>query len=264
MDESKDIQRTDNLSHFLQYNVRINPFGQNVSAERMYRRAERAILALHLLTNHIPKDEPGRIEGRKVGFTVLSSIVKLSEEMRAPTSTAFQHTQESIRRLISIVRTYSTDGYVSIQNATILIEALDELGNFLTVSQRSPLSEATTLSKDDLLGTDTHVSILTSRKVAPSTPTRVIRDNGNTERAIKDNTDIERTIRNSNEQSLSRRSLSILDILKSQGAIGIKDIAANLPEYSEKMIQRELAHLIEEGQVKKLGFKRWSKYDLSK
>ena len=62
------------------------------------------------------------------------------------------------------------------------------------------------------------------------------------------------------DETLNRRAQTILGILKSQGIIGIKDISSNLPEYSEKMIQRELAHLIVLGRVKKSGFKRWSKY----
>jgi len=60
--------------------------------------------------------------------------------------------------------------------------------------------------------------------------------------------------------TLDRRAQAVLEILKSQGTIGIRDIASNFPEYSEKMIQRELARLIALGRVKKIGFKRWSKY----
>jgi DNA-binding HxlR family transcriptional regulator len=49
-------------------------------------------------------------------------------------------------------------------------------------------------------------------------------------------------------------------VLRSQGELGIKDVVSNLPEYSEKMIQRELAELVAAGRVKKTGLKRWSRY----
>jgi DNA-binding HxlR family transcriptional regulator len=40
------------------------------------------------------------------------------------------------------------------------------------------------------------------------------------------------------------------------------EYAYNLPEFSEKMIQRELAALVQEGVVMKQGEKRWSRYSL--
>jgi hypothetical protein len=63
--------------------------------------------------------------------------------------------------------------------------------------------------------------------------------------------------------SLSLRSQTILDILRTGGSLGIKDIAANLPEYGEKTIQRELVTLVSQGKVKKLGLKRWSRYSIA-
>jgi len=60
----------------------------------------------------------------------------------------------------------------------------------------------------------------------------------------------------------NQRGERIIDILKSGGILGIRDISANLPQYSEKMIQRELADLVETGKVRKLGAKRWSRYQL--
>lgn len=54
-----------------------------------------------------------------------------------------------------------------------------------------------------------------------------------------------------------------MDILKFGGILGIKDIASNLPQYSEKMIQRELASLVQKGFVQKTGAKRWSRYQVA-
>jgi DeoR/GlpR family transcriptional regulator of sugar metabolism len=62
---------------------------------------------------------------------------------------------------------------------------------------------------------------------------------------------------------MSVRTQSILEILKTSGSMGIKDICSNLPEYSEKMIQRELSELVEVGTVQKTGLKRWSRYSVA-
>lgn len=60
----------------------------------------------------------------------------------------------------------------------------------------------------------------------------------------------------------SVRVQNILEVLRVGGSLGIKDIAANLPEYSEKMIQRELLNMASTGRIRKIGLKRWSKYSL--
>ncbi|HCM43585.1 MAG: hypothetical protein UY39_C0023G0009 [Candidatus Kaiserbacteria bacterium GW2011_GWC2_49_12] len=253
MDGSRDIQKTDNLAQFLDgYIVRTNPFGRNSSGERAYRRAERLVAALHILTNHVPPQEPARSEARHVSLGLLSNLLALRDEMRVSVSPAFRAVQASVRELISLVRALSTSGYISFQNAGTVIEALDELGNFLMASQRSSLSESVTFSKDDLLGVHDPVIHPT-----PTRPTfsgiRSSRVSNKTKLGIKDRM-------SDTNGTLSRRAQSVLEILKSQGTIGIRDIASNFPEYSEKMIQRELAYLIKLDRVKKVGFKRWSKY----
>ena len=69
-----------------------------------------------------------------------------------------------------------------------------------------------------------------------------------------------RDVRNQKDSHMNRRMDGILEVLRNGAELGIKEIAVNLPEYSEKMIQRELADLVTMGRVTKIGFKRWSKY----
>ncbi len=144
----------------------------------------------------------------------------------------------------------AVSGLVSSQNAQIIIEALDELGNFANVSKRSPLSEGVAFSKEDLLDVASHGSVKDIKDI------RRIKDN-DTVKDIHAATDTSPI-----QKDTSVRKQGILDVLRSGRELGIRDIAASLPEYSEKMIQRELLSLILDGKVKKLGFKRWSKYSI--
>ncbi len=66
-----------------------------------------------------------------------------------------------------------------------------------------------------------------------------------------------------NSGGLSVREQGIMGILRAGGEFGIRDITANLPEYSEKMIQRDLLALVLSGKVKKTGLKRWSRYSIA-
>lgn len=257
MEDIKDIQRTDNISRFLDsYSVRTNPFGENRAAERAYRRAERMVAALYLLTNHIPVSEGAKGDLRSHANGLLAQVLTLKDDMRSPQSIAVQQVTATIRHLISLVRVLTISGYVSISNAETMVAALDDLGNFLVSSQRSILAENITIHRDEFIdtreATRTRVvqAIKDTRGVSVITDTQIVKDVGDASVIT-------------NSSSMSVRVQNILDILRSGGSLGIKDIAANLPEYSEKMIQRELLELVKHGKVKKMGLKRWSRYSIA-
>lgn len=246
MDDIKDGQKGDNFSRFMDAQVvRTDPFGKNRAAERLYRRVERIVAALYLLTRHIPDTEPLRLEVRSTAISLLEKVLHLKDEMRASESSALSSFESSVRKLISLVRILTAAGRISFQNADTVIGALDELVGFITSSQRSPMSESVSFSREDVLG-DT----------SPLYDRTAIKDIKDTRKVIKDSADTDGT----RTASIGSRAQGIVSILREGGALGIKDIAARLPDYSEKMIQRELASLIKSGQVKKDGFKRWSRY----
>ncbi len=252
MDEIKDIQKSQQeASPFDESPVRTQPFGANVSAERAYGRAEKIVTALYLLTNHIAPEEPARVSLRETGNLLLKNILLLRDEMRSAGSTNFKDTIATIRHAISLIRILGASGYISAQNMRVMVEATDELGNFLNASQRTTLSESHVFSKDEFL--------------AGGVPERrALKDIKDSEYK-KDKTQSKMSDIIGHKSDLSDvRANGIVNVLKSQGELGIKDISSSLPEYSEKMIQRELARLVDQGQVQKTGSKRWSRYSLAK
>lgn len=259
MDDNKDIQKTENLGKFFDaQSVRVNPFGDNRAADRAYRRAERISAAVHLLTNHIDQDEPLRGAVRTESMHMLASMLDVRDYMRSSQSGAVVSVVSSIRHLISLVRMLAISGYVSTQNAGAVVEALDELGNFMHVSQRTNFSESVVISKDDLLDVGTmpaRASTFAVKDIKDS------RSAGERSDSMPTAAVVDRPVSNNGQMSV--RTQSILEILKSSGSMGIKDICSNLPEYSEKMIQRELLTLVSEGKVQKTGLKRWSRYSVA-
>jgi hypothetical protein len=252
MDNIKDVTKGEDFSRFIDaQQVRTDPFGRNRAAERLYRRAERICAALYLLTRHIAAAEPVRSEVRSEALGLLEKVLHLRDQMRAAESDALLSFESSVRRLISLVRILTAAGFLSFQNADIVIAALDELGVFVSSAQRSALSEGISLTREDIMG-DT--SPLTDKHfVKDIKDKRVIKDKNDTT-DTQDTADLKGTV--------IARAEGIRAVLRGQGGLGIKEISARLPDYSEKMIQRELALLIKGGQVKKEGFKRWSKYSL--
>jgi len=242
--------------------VRTSPFGRNASGEKAYKRAERLVAAIHLLTNHVSQSEPVRQIIRKKGIQLLSDILDLRDEMRGASSVKTRTVEASIRELISLIRMLTISGLISFQNADVAVESLDELGNFLNASRRSSLSEDVVLSRDVLLGSSTfpqgrHSLALSERGPLSDIPRR---------RSVSD---IKDKMRSGDKQVygteiiLSNRAQTIIGVLRSDGELGIKDICAHFPEYSEKMVQRELASLVSAKKVRKHGLKRWSKYILA-
>lgn len=229
--------------------IRTTPFGANVSGENSYRRAERISAALHLVTNHVPESEPLRGAIRNKGLELLSLILELRSGFRGVASEKGQVVLAAIRELISHIRLLAVSGFISVQNANAIAEAIDELGSLIVVSQRSTLAEQLTISHDQLIPPAVSNIPRTERPVSMSprqTEKVTVRD------------------RESNVQTgdSGQRSGRIAEILRAGGVLGIKDISSNLPQYSEKMIQRELAGLVDSGKVRKIGAKRWSRYQL--
>lgn len=258
MDDNKDVQKTENLGKFFDaQNVRVNPFGENRAADRAYRRAERIAAAIHLLTNHIPAGEPVRHAARTQSNALLSAMLDVRDEMRSSNSSGVIAVVSSIRHLISLVRMLAISGFASTQNVNAIVEALDELGNFMHVSQRTNFSESVVVTRDELL------DVGTQSARAATVSIRDIRDIRTPRGESTDSAVVPETVKpQSGNGHMSVRTQSILEILKSSGSMGIKDICSNLPEYSEKMIQRELLTLVSEGKVTKTGLKRWSRYSV--
>jgi len=59
------------------------------------------------------------------------------------------------------------------------------------------------------------------------------------------------------------REEAVLGVIKDKGVVSIKDISSVIFDCSEKTIQRVLQALIDKGQIKKEGERRWAKYQLS-
>src|SRR5437773_580589 len=124
MDSTKDLQRTEGVVKFLDYQtLKSNPFGDNRVGERVYRRAERLASAIILLTNHIDSSDSLRREVRESILEILSYILAVRDEMRAQNSPQVTDLKMSVRKTISIIRLLAISGQISMQNAEIVIEA---------------------------------------------------------------------------------------------------------------------------------------------
>lgn len=243
MDNQKDIEKRDESLNGLlsDKSIRTQPFGNNHAARRLYRRTERVSAAIYLITNHVSATEPLRERARKLALELMQNALSIRDEMRAVESRGVKDMEAVCRQLISVVRMFPVAGLLSAQNAEILISAIDDLGVYMHAARRSPQSEQI---------------ILTPEHFSEQPEISDAKGQNRSKVSVRDRV-VTRKDRGHNRRD------NILSTLGSQGRLGIREIAANLPEYSEKMIQRELKDLVEEGKVAKEGAKRWSVYKLA-
>jgi hypothetical protein len=252
MDPIKDSQKTEGIIKFFDsQTLQSSPFGENRVADRAYRRAERLASALILLTSHVPPSDSLKTESINTSIQILSVLLSMRDDMRSVNSNNMSVLRTCVRKEISLMRLMAISGYVSLQNAEILISAFDELMTFINSSKRSSMSDKVSYSRDELSDIrDVHKNVSEPFHTA-------LRPLVHHDTKAPSTDDVTAT---NSPSRVSSRGRAILEVLRLNGELGIRDIAANLPEYSEKMIQRELVELTSSNRVKKSGAKRWSKY----
>lgn len=62
--------------------------------------------------------------------------------------------------------------------------------------------------------------------------------------------------------SIKDREDSVLDIVRKNGQVSIKDVLQRMPEVGEKTVQRTLSALVARGVLRKVGERRWSRYEV--
>jgi hypothetical protein len=151
---------------------------------------------------------------------------------------------------LTLVRVTATRGHLLKENALILIQEYERVAQKLNTIHHLP----SFLSADDFtvpqLDAPSKEALLSTQIVDFSTHDRVKDVQGHA--AVKDKV--------ASKSKQEDRGAAILDFVKKNKNVSIKDISAVIRDCSEKTIQRELALLIQRGLVEKLGERRWSVY----
>jgi DNA-binding HxlR family transcriptional regulator len=259
MNPKKDIEPKRTFDEYAEMgSSKANLFGHNFSARQAYKRTERIVAALYLLTKNVPYTEPIREAIRSKGHELIHEALSLKSSFGSRDSMVVFSVASIIRELISLSRMLFIGGYISRNNAEILTKALDDLAQFVLAAGGSSVSEDTLFSSNDFspirselrANQDELSSSAREGDVRLNILDSKIRAKKVTKKAVA------RTIAREDRRTL------VLDTLRRGGKLGIKDISIQVVGFSEKTVQRELINLVNEGIIRKEGEKRWSKYSL--
>lgn len=289
MNGQKDTQKNKQTNHIKGYS------GHTVRNDKdtvkqddfmfIIKKTEKIVTALYLVTECMDTDDAIKMRMRLCGVDLLSLVHKLPVLSPVEKHTELTLVKMKVSEVSSLVDISATIGFVSEMNARILtqefrflLEKLElhqsGIGSFdqgYSVPSSHKISEF--VLSPDMLRVDT--------SIAPSLQPKT----SNTENGVTYKKPLMSVINSKGPMGYSQdkntnfldkghldksivkedRSNKIKEIIKDNDkgeGVSIKDISISFPELSEKTIQRELNNLVSLNKVKRVGDKRWSKYQL--
>ncbi|MEX0651949.1 MAG: hypothetical protein WD509_00535 [Candidatus Paceibacterota bacterium] len=254
--KDKQLVNTRNTYQGFEFDIAtVSPFGGNRACAHAYKRTEKLLIAIHLVTNFVPENEPARMTIRDKSVRMLSEILHLRSGFSTKGSEHLDHVIASLYEVTSLLDILHASGFVSDMNCDVLKKELADLIIFLRESEGSEVSEKVSVTEDDFsVGDFNKGQYVKDTKVS-------FKEKGlHTQKLQKDkNNEVKKT--NSPTATSERRS-AILGLVKDKMTVNVKDISSVITDCSEKTIQRELIALVHENVLKKEGERRWSVYSL--
>lgn len=222
----------------------------------IFKKTEKITSALYLVSGLLKDEEPMKWELRDKGMDLLSSSFTASSSVPGDKNAVIQSLFTAALETISLLNVAHISHLVSEMNHKILVREIDNVVRLLKDRLTANAESAGYVLSEQFFRTpDLFSSGFGSNQ-------------GNT---VKDNSGyITKGHKNKGssqgqiviQQKKNQRQEYVLNILKGQSNLTIKDFSKVIKDCSEKTIQRELLELVEKGVIKKEGERRWSRYSL--
>ncbi len=231
------------------------------------KKAERLVAALEVLTLTIGHEKDVLRKIKDKGYTTFEHIADLP--LCEDPHLQREKIVYSILHLTSLL-TIARDAKVITQmNADLLIQEYQLLAT--TIQEASERLEGITLERDDIYVEPVDLALRITQKDTRLVTKSVSMSSGTpigpfsrirAEKTSSASVETDKNIR-SGEDKIDLRKRTIADIIRRKGVVSIKDISAEIKDFSEKTIQRELLAMVASGYITKEGERRWSTYKLA-
>ena len=239
---------SDNNTNFHQFALKTSLFKGRADWYFCYLKAERIAHVCAVLVVRSGAPERASLESLSDSALVLvESIVHAAAGEHEPSAVLAE-----VFALISRVRLGETSGALRSENARILAQEYELLAERFAAGMRLSPFAAEDFTVPSVEGSQTAHAFLSAHTEDPKK--EIIKD-------ISKGHNVSRVSHTKPQHdSSASRTKQILDLVRKEGSVSIKDISAVIRDCSEKTIQRELAVLIAQGLVRKVGERRWSLY----
>lgn len=218
----------------------------------IYNQSYRLAAAVFAISNVLDQGEELRTKIKKLSLDLVSLSVNLKDTNFIDAQKLTSMIEKNCLELMSMLDIASVAGLISKMNGTVIKEEFETfIGELKKFSERFEQSRG--LSVKNLLADHSGP--------APQSP--VItgpREGSETFKSPQISVESKPEINGNGPKRKDLRKHTILEFIKGHDNASIKDIVPNIRGCSEKTVQRELIELINEGKVKRMGERRWSRY----
>lgn len=224
----------------------------------IFKKTQKILTALYLITNLLPDEEPIKWHLRKKGGNILSDIIVFYESKKEGD---LHKVKSEITEVLSMLEIGEFSGLIGPMNAkiikaefTIVYDTLSSdiqsrfviPSNFFNIGQMPKEKDIPEKGYEATPHTDKEHHIGQIMSVSSKG------DIGHSPIENKSQKDI----------NVKDRKEQILEVIKQKKEVSIRDIKDIISDCSEKTIQRELLAFVANGVLKKVGERRWSRYQI--
>ncbi len=233
----------------------------------IFKKTEKITAAIYLVSGLLKDNEPMKWELRDHGMELMSSSFMASSNVPGDKNAVIQSLFTSALETISLLNVARISGMVSDMNHSLLVSEIDNVVRLL----RDRLAESAenagyVLSENFFKTPDMFSTGFKSGNVGNrlDDSSGFKGQNSKIQNPNFKNPSTAASLQghSSTQVKKSQRQEIIINVLKGQSNLTIKDFSKVIKDCSEKTIQRELIELLKMGVIKKEGERRWSKYSL--
>lgn len=267
------------ISNYTENKLINNRFVKDADLSFIIKKTEKVATAIYMISNFFNTEEPLKWELRKVVTKLLKNTMSFNDTSLSGKEIVVSRVSSDFIELNTLFNLAYNSGFISEMNFEIVSGEIDKLSNIVIAYYERQVSGTKALFKSGYFEVKKD-TIEKYFKTEESKTGNNVKDIKDTIKDIKDTTNnkvtfngkksemeaffnnVSKTADNSKTTSstLSDRELRILEKVKANGPVTIKDISEMFTDVSEKTIQRELQKMHDVGHIKKEGERRWTKY----
>jgi DNA-binding transcriptional ArsR family regulator len=250
-------------------------FGHNSHFAFVFRKTEKLVTAVYMITNFIKDNEPLKWKIREAALALMAVNVDFNTVSLSERRELLKEYQGLALEVVSYSSIAHHSGLISEMNFHILSREFNSLVSVIEKDENRQANERTVILDPSFFETpEPETSQASTPADAPSAPTAAYKGHPSRTSVAPEISkvsrkpeyfpmkDVQEKASRAPESKDSRKSL-IIKLLSKKSGLNIKDFAESIKGCSEKTIQRELLSMVAAGVLKKEGERRWSTYSLA-